>query len=224
MNRYSGKGLTGLANLGNTCFINSFLQCLSHTYELNDFLDNNYKKNEKALLLNEWNSLRKLMWSDNCIIAPKRFLKCIQQVAQKKNKLLFTGYIQNDVSEFMSFILEIFHRDLKKDQFVGYNQTYKSSKKITIAILGIGYADGISRKLSNKGRVYYKKNVFRIIGRVSMDSLTIDITKHKKHIKKGIYMDLINEQYDIEKIAKDCSTISNEILTSISNRVKRIYL
>ena len=65
---------------------------------------------------------------------------------------------------------------------------------------------------------------FSIIGRVSMDTITIDITKYKKIIKKGIYMELINKEYDIEKIAKDCGTISNEILTSISKRVKRKYI
>ena len=56
------------------------------------------------------------------------------------------------------------------------------------------------------------------------DSVTIDITKFKKIIKKGIYMELINYQYDIEKLAIDCGTISNEILTSISSRVKRVYI
>lgn len=115
-------------------------------------------------------------------------------------------------------------KDLEKNEFVGYNQTYKTTKSTTIAILGIGYADGISRKLSNKGKVYYQKKQFNIIGRVSMDSITIDITKYKKIIKKGLYMELINNEYDIEKMAKECGTISNEILTSISSRVKRKYI
>ena len=57
-----------------------------------------------------------------------------------------------------------------------------------------------------------------------MDSLTVDVTNNKKMIKKGIYMELINYEHDIEKQAKKCRTISNEILTSISNRVKRIYI
>ena len=51
------------------------------------------------------------------------------------------------------------------------------NKKLTIAILGIGYADGVSRILSNKGFVYYKNLRFKIIGRVSMDSITIDISE-----------------------------------------------
>ena len=115
-------------------------------------------------------------------------------------------------------------KELEKNEYVGYNQTYKASKSLTIAILAIGYADGISRKLSNTGKVFYKKRKFNIIGRVSMDTITIDITKFKKNIKIGAYLEVINYEHDIEKIAEDCGTISNEILTSISKRVKRVYV
>ena len=74
-------------------------------------------------------------------------------------------------------------KTISKNEFVGYNQTYKTNKKIRVAVLGIGYADGISRVLSNKGNVYFKKNTFKIVGRVSMDSITVDISKNSKSIK-----------------------------------------
>jgi len=119
-------------------------------------------------------------------------------------------------------ILQI--KNLNKNNFVGYNQTFCSKKKMVIAIIGIGYADGFLRKFSNRCYVYYNKFKFRIIGRISMDTITIDITKQCKMLKVGMIVDLINYKNDIEKIANNCDTISNEILTSISNRVKRVYI
>ena len=119
-------------------------------------------------------------------------------------------------------ILQI--KEIGANEYIGYNQTYKTKKTIKVAILGIGYGDGIFRILSNKGKVYFKKKSFRIIGRISMDSMTINITNCKHKICVGEYMEIINEDNDIEKIAKECGTISREILTSISRRVIRQYL
>ena len=53
------------------------------------------------------------------------------------------------------------HKKIKKNRYIGYNQTYLTKNTITIAILGIGYADGISRHLSNIGYVFYKNNPYR---------------------------------------------------------------
>ena len=131
---------------------------------------------------------------------------------------------KNDIRPVITLkgkILQI--KKIKKNEFVGYNQTYKTKKITTVAIIGIGYADGVSRQLSNNGKLYYKKESFNIIGRVSMDSITVDITNCKIQIKVGKYMELINKKYTAEKMAIKLNTISNEILTSISQRVKRVY-
>lgn len=120
MEKYKNKGLTGLANLGNTCFINSCLQILSHTYELNDFLNNrDYKKRlnnkyESALLL-EWDTLREMMWKQNCTISPGKFIKTIQKLARIKDINIFTGFAQNDLPEFLLFVVNSFHIALQRE-------------------------------------------------------------------------------------------------------------
>jgi len=119
-NKYENKGLSGLANLGNTCFINSCMQIISHTYELNELLDMDlfYKKiknkYDSALLL-EWNNLRQLLWSNNCIVSPGKFIKTIQKLAQLKDKDMFTGYSQNDLPEFLLFVIDCFHNSLSRE-------------------------------------------------------------------------------------------------------------
>ena len=71
---YHDKGITGLANVGNTCYVNSCIQCLSHTYELNNFLDsgtyqNRLNRKPDSVLLVEWDNLRKMMWKQKLIMS-----------------------------------------------------------------------------------------------------------------------------------------------------------
>ena len=120
------RGLTGLTNLGNTCFINSCIQILSHTRELNLFLDGNYKSklNDNhldVLILIEWDNLRKLMWSQNCIISPIRFIKQLQNVSKNKNREEFSDYSQNDSSEFFLFLIDCFHSAISREVSVQIN-------------------------------------------------------------------------------------------------------
>jgi ubiquitin C-terminal hydrolase len=116
---YKDRGLTGLANLGNTCFINSCIQILSHTYELNEFLNKEeYKKKLQkkfdTTLLIEWDNLRQMMWSENCIVSPGKFIKTIRKLSQIKGIDLFSGYSQNDLPEFLLFIVDCFHNSLAR--------------------------------------------------------------------------------------------------------------
>jgi len=120
INNYKDKGLSGLANLGNTCFINSCMQVLSHTYELNYFLGlETYKKKLKnkydSALLLEWDELRKLLWGNNCVVSPGKFIKTIQKIASIKGMEMFTGFSQNDLPEFLLFLIDCFHNSLSRE-------------------------------------------------------------------------------------------------------------
>jgi ubiquitin carboxyl-terminal hydrolase 8 len=133
--QYKDKGITGLANLGNTCFINACIQCLSHTYELNDFLskgEGEYKKHlnnkPESVLLVEWDDLRKLMWSQNCVISPGRFINTIQRIAKITNRDLFTGWSQNDLPEFLLFLFDSFHNALTREVTMDIKGNIKTKK------------------------------------------------------------------------------------------------
>lgn len=118
-NNLNDKGLSGLQNLGNTCYINTCMQLLSHTNMFNELLDNlDEKKINNTIdgtLLKEWNSLRKMLWSSNCTVAPVRFIKVIQIISKKKEILEFSGFNQNDIQEFLIFIIDSFHNGLKRE-------------------------------------------------------------------------------------------------------------
>ena len=120
LSKYHDKGLTGLENLGNTCFLNSCLQVINHTYELHHFLDSDkYQKflnpkNKDAVIIVEWNDLRKVMWSGNGVVTPRRFVHNVQQLAKIKKRDLFTGFAQNDMPEFLLFFIECLHNSISR--------------------------------------------------------------------------------------------------------------
>ena len=165
--KYSNKGLSGLANLGNTCFLNSCMQVLSHTYELNDFLSlETYKKKLKnkydtALLL-EWDELRKLLWSENCIVSPTKFVKTVQKVAQLKDRELFTGYSQNDLPEFLIFIVDCFHNALAREVNMTIQGTIENERDKTALICLERIKQMYSKDYSEIWNLFYGVQVSQI--------------------------------------------------------------
>ena len=67
-----------------------------------------------AIIIEEWNNLRTVMWANNGIVSPNRFVHNVQQVAQEKGCELFTGWAQNDMSEFMLFIIQCMHSSISR--------------------------------------------------------------------------------------------------------------
>jgi len=118
-------------------------------------------------------------------------------------------------------------KDLPAGALVGYGGMYRTTQPSRIAVLAAGYADGIPHRLSNKGRVIAKGRSAPIIGAVSMDLTTIDIT-HCPPLEPGDAVTLIGSEgglaIDAQQVARVAGTISYSVLCGIHARVKRIYV
>jgi alanine racemase len=118
-------------------------------------------------------------------------------------------------------------KDLPVGALVGYGGMFKATHAMRIAVLAAGYADGIPHRLSNKGRVIVKGHFAPIIGAVSMDLTTIDVT-HCPPVEVGDAVTLLGREgeasIDAQQIARLAGTISYSILCGIHARVKRIYV
>jgi alanine racemase len=114
-------------------------------------------------------------------------------------------------------------REIEAGQTVGYGRKGKASTKSKIAVLPIGYADGYDRGLSNGvGKVYVNGKVAPLIGNICMDMCMINVTGIDVNV--GDEVELMGEHIQVTDIANSINTIPYEILTGISQRVKRIYL
>ena len=152
-----------------------------------------------------------LLTEGNPIQAVKRLISSLkkqinlQPVAKLKSRILFIKKIEKDTS-------------------ISYGRTFISKDKMTIATIGIGYADGIRRNLSNIGKVIIDGKKSNMVGTICMDSFMADVT-NIDNVKVGDYVYIWdNDKIKLEDIANQCNTISYEILSTISNRVPRVFV
>ena len=128
--------------------------------------------------------------------------------------------LQNAVT-FKTVISQI--SEVKQGDSIGYNRKYKAEKDTRIATIPVGYADGIPRLIGNKkGFVGIQNQKVSIVGNICMDMLMVDLQNIKA--KEGDEVIIFNGNPTLEEFSGYCQTIPYEVLTSISRRVKRIYI
>jgi alanine racemase len=118
-------------------------------------------------------------------------------------------------------------KDLEAGALIGYGGIQKAERPMRIAVLAAGYADGIPHRLSNRGSVIVKGKLAPIVGAVSMDLTTIDVTGCPE-IQTGDAATLLgaegNAAIDAQQMARIAGTISYSVLCGISARVKRVFV
>jgi alanine racemase len=118
-------------------------------------------------------------------------------------------------------------KEIPEGARVGYGGSFRAPRNMRIGIIGAGYADGMFHRLSNRGKVIAGGKLTPILGTVSMDLTTIDLS-HATALDAGDEVTLLGTEgecsVDAQQIAKVAGTISYNILCSISARVRRVYV
>ena len=118
-------------------------------------------------------------------------------------------------------------KDIPAGALVGYGGMFRSARPMRVAVLAVGYADGVPHRLSNRGQVIVRGKLSPILGAVSMDLTSIDIS-HAPETAVGDAVTLLGSDgaasIDAQQIAKLAGTISYSVLCGIHARVKRIYV
>ncbi|MEX1108289.1 MAG: alanine racemase [Dongiaceae bacterium] len=116
-------------------------------------------------------------------------------------------------------------RDVDSDSTVGYGATHRMTRPGRVATIGAGYADGLLRTLGNRGYAVAGGRLVPVVGRVSMDLLTIDVTDLPDAIvRPGQFVDLIGPGNELDALATQAGTTGYELLTLLGSRYARQYL
>lgn len=119
-------------------------------------------------------------------------------------------------------------KDVDEGTCISYGRTFKTLHNSRIATIPIGYADGYTRLLSNKGKVLIHGRTAPVVGRVCMDQCMVDVSDLGEEVRTGDEVVLFGRQGDafisVEEVAADIGTISYEVVCIIGKRIPRVYL
>lgn len=118
-------------------------------------------------------------------------------------------------------ILQI--RDVPAGETVGYGAGYRASSPVKLATISVGYADGILRCIGTSGMVAIGGQKCPIAGRVSMDTIIVDVTAVKAPLQVGDFAEIIGPHQTVDEVAAQAGTIGYEILTGLGKRYTRVY-
>lgn len=132
------------------------------------------------------------------------------------------GNPMRPVVRLLGRILQVRHID--RGEAVGYGAAFIAPGPRKLATVAVGYADGLHRSASNRGHVLCQSHKAPIVGRVSMDMMTIDVSDVPDlAIRPGLAVEVIGPGHDVDAAAADAGTIGYEILTSLGRRYRRRY-
>lgn len=169
---YNKHGLTGLVNMGNKCFINSIVHCLSHTLKLTDYiLSNKYKEdinNKHSRFINSYVTLIINIWDNNGLIKPRSFIECTSSYFQK-----YSDNSQQDSHEFLLNMLDLLHRSF----------CYEIDMEIRGEVLS--ESDKLTKQSLEKWYSFYKNEysvINNIFGGINVNNIHCNNCKHTDNI------------------------------------------
>lgn len=115
-------------------------------------------------------------------------------------------------------------REIEAGEGVGYNHTWRAQRAARLATVSVGYADGYLRSASNRSHLRFNGVAVPLVGRVSMDTVTVDVTEiDASQLVPGALFDVVDEVQDVNALAHEAGTNAYEILTSLGTRYRRQY-
>ena len=115
-------------------------------------------------------------------------------------------------------------REIDAPQTVGYGASHRAAGPTRVATVAVGYADGFLRSLSNRGSAWLDNQRVPVVGRVSMDLITLDVSGSAPGVARpGAFVDLLGPELPAEDVAVAAGTIGYEILTALGQRYHRVY-